>query len=153
MSRQAPLCERRRLYPASEQPPPRRGTVLPPHPPDITTCRDCSQFCLNVKCLAAYRKRKHKESAVPGPVGQLAPITTSPPPAPDPAPPDILDANQDLSEEQLLDLFQRLLACPPTSYRPPSLPGHTRGVTGGGKEMYTGVYLLPGLVAECHFGK
>ena len=65
----------------------------------ITTCRDCSQFCLNAKGLAAHRKRTHKESTVPGRVGQLAPTATSPPTAPDPAPLDILEANQDLSEE------------------------------------------------------
>ena len=128
--------------------------------PDITTCRDCSQFCLNAKGLAAHRKRTHKESAVPGPAGQLAPTATSPPPAPDPAPPDILEANQDLSDEELLDLFQRPLYDIHRAWRAPLLrivrrlsQGILEGSPAAEEKCTLAFLLLPGLVAECHFGK
>ena len=42
---------------------------------------------------------------------------------------------------------------PPIPYRPPSLPGHTCGVTGGGIEVYTDVSPPPWPVTECHFSK
>ena len=128
--------------------------------PDITTCRDCSQFCLNAKGLAAHRKRTHKESAVPGPAGQLAPTATSPPPAPDPAPPNILEANQDLLDEELLDLFQRSLYDVHRAWRAPLLrivrrlsQGILEGSPAAEEKCTLAFLLLPSLVAECHFGK
>jgi hypothetical protein len=124
--------------------------------PNITTCRDCSKFCLNAKGLAAHRKHTHKKSAVPGPAGQLAP-----PPAPDPTSPDILEANQDLSEEQLLDLFQRPLYDIHRAWRAPLLlhivrrlsQGILEGSPAAEEKCTVAFLLLPGLMAECHFGK
>ena len=110
--------------------------------------------------LAAHRKRTRNESAVPGPAGQLVPTATSPPPAPDPALRTSSKRTKIFWKSSCWISFSVLCTIftgpgvPPTSYCPSSLPGHTRGDTGGGIEIYTGFFLLlPGLVAECHFGK
>ena len=80
------------------------------HLTDIITCCDCGQFCLNATGLNAHRRLSHKVSAVVSLCADEPVPDTAPPPLSssfqDPAPPDILGAGQDLSREELLDLFQ-----------------------------------------------
>ena len=88
------------------------------------------------------------------------PAEAPPPPAPDPAPPDISSAGPALSDEQLLDIFQRPLYDIYRAWRAPLFriirrlsQGILEGTPVAEERCTLAFLLLPGLVAECHYGK
>ena len=134
---------------------------IPDRLPDIVKCRLCGTFCQNAKGLAAHQKHKHKQqSVVPSPAGQLNPAEAPPPPDPDPAPPDLSSAGPVLSDEQLLDIFQRPLYDIYRAWRAPLFrivrrlsQGILEGTPVAEERCTLAFLLLPGLIAECHYGK
>ena len=134
---------------------------IPARLPDIVKCRLCGKFCQNAKGLASHQKQKHKQSVVvPSPAGQH-PAEAPAPPAPDPTPPDLSSAGPTtLTDEQLLDIFQRPLYDIYRSWRAPLLrivrrlsQGILVGTPVAEERCTLAFLLLPGLVAECHYGK
>ena len=127
---------------------------------DLVNCRDCGHFCLNARGLTSHQRRKHNRSSLPSVAGQPAPAEAPPPPDPDPAPPDILEAGLELSDEELLDLFQRPLYDIHRAWRAPLFriirrlsQGILEGPPAVEVKCTLAFLLLPGLVAECHHGK
>ena len=128
--------------------------------PDIVKCRDCNHFCQNARGLQAHRRGPmHAGSVIPPVVVGPSPPSGAAPVVPDPLTPDPSIEAPLLTDTELLDLFQRPLYDIHRAWRAPLFRIVRRlsqaildGTPQAEDKCTLAFLLLPGLVAECHFG-